>query len=280
MLPNMYKVLSKDTIENEIIPYLSVAKRGYKTKSCLIEIVNCILYKLKTGVQWALLPVESLFSEVVLSYKTVFGHFRKWCKKGDWQDSWINILSNHKTVLDLSSADIDGSHTPALRGGEEVAYQGRKSKKTTNALYLADRQGLPLAISNPIAGNHHDLHNIEDSLKELFATLKLSDINTDGLFINADAGFDSKEFRNTCIKYGVFTNVDFNVRNGDTDNDILLDELLYKERYSIERTNAWLDSFRTLLNRFDTTISSWKSFNYIAFMVILLKKIERTKKSR
>ena len=59
-----------------------------------------------------------------------------------------------------------------------------------------------------------------------------------------------------------------------------LDELLYKERYSIERTNAWLDSFRTLLNRFDTTISSWKSFNYIAFMVILLKKIERTKKSR
>lgn len=276
----MYKVLSKDTIENEIIPYLSVAKRGYKTKSCLIEIVNSILYKLKTGVQWAFLPVESLFSEVVLSYKTVFGHFRKWCKNGDWQDSLIQILSNHKTVLDLSSADIDGSHTPALRGGEEVAYQGRKSRKTTNALYLTDRQGLPLAISNPIAGNHHDLYNIEGSLNELFTTLNLSDINTNGLFINADAGFDSKEFRNTCIKYGIFPNVDFNVRNGDIDNDILLDELLYKERYSIERTNAWLDSFRTLLNRFDTTISSWKSFNYIAFMVILLKKIERTKKSR
>lgn len=276
----MYKVLSKDTIENEIIPHLSVAKRGFKTKSCLIEIVNCILYKLKTGIQWEFLPVDCLFSKVVLSYKTVFGHFRKWCKKGDWHDSWIQILSDHKAELDLSSADIDGSHTPALKGGEEVAYQGRKSRKTTNALYFTDRQGLPLAISNPVAGNHHDLYNIEDSLDELFQTLTGADIKLDGLFINADAGFDCKEFRKTCCKHGIFANVDFNARNGELNEDKLLDKLLYKQRYSIERTNAWLDSFRTLLNRFDTSVSSWKAFNYIAFMVILLKKICRTKKSR
>jgi hypothetical protein len=30
----MYKIGSKDTIINEIIPHLSVAKREYKTKSC------------------------------------------------------------------------------------------------------------------------------------------------------------------------------------------------------------------------------------------------------
>ena len=81
-------------------------------------------------------------------------------------------------------------------------------------------------------------------------------------------------------KYGIIANVDFNSRKGDAHDDYLLDDLLYKERYSIERTNAWMDSFRTLLNRFDTTISSWKSFNYIAFMVILLKKIEKRKKFR
>lgn len=147
--------------------------------------------------------------------------------------------------------------------------------------YLTDKQGLPLVISSPIAGNHHDLYNIEGSLEELFKTLEMANIAIDGLFINADAGFDAKEFRTTCADKGVFANVDSNKRNGVVDNDNTLDELLYDERYSIERTNAWMDdSRRTILNRFDTTISSWKSFNYIAFMVILLKKIYKNKKSK
>lgn len=138
----MYYVLDKDIINMEIIPHLSIAKRGYCTKSHLVEIVNVILYKLKTGIQWEYLPVSSLFSEVVLIYKSVFWHFRKWCKKGEWQESWLRILSKHKDIIDLSSGDIGGSHTPALREGEEVVYWVSKSKKTTNALFLTDRNGL------------------------------------------------------------------------------------------------------------------------------------------
>ncbi|MEE0573729.1 MAG: IS5/IS1182 family transposase, partial [Paraprevotella clara] len=42
--------------------------------------------------------------------------------------------------------------------------------------------------------------------------------------------------------------------------------------------NAWMDSFRTILNRFDTTVDSWKSWNYLAFAVLLLKKILRKQK--
>ena len=41
----VYQVLDKDTIGIEILPHLSVAKRGFQTKSCLIEVVNSILYK-------------------------------------------------------------------------------------------------------------------------------------------------------------------------------------------------------------------------------------------
>lgn len=277
----MYQVLDKDIINSEIIPYLSTAERGYSTKSNMTEIVNSILYKLKTGCQWHMLPVSSLFSAVQLSYQGVYWHFRKWCKKGDWQNCWIQLLDKHKSALDLSSADIDGSHTPALRGGQAVAYQGRKKRKTTNSLYLTDRQGLPLALSSPEAGNHHDLYEIEHSLGELFGTLSAANILLDGLFINADSGFDSLKFRQTCNSWGVFANAAFNYRNGhNNESNYLLDELLYKERYAIERTNAWMDSYRTILNRFDTTASSWKSFNYITFIVILLKKINKNKKSK
>lgn len=276
----MYYVLSKDTIEQEIIPNLPQAKRGYKPTAPVSEIINCILYKLKTGMQWHLLPVESLFSKQVLSYKTVFGHYRNWCKQGAWKICWIELLKKHKASIDLSSVDLDGSHTTALRGGEEVGYQGRKKRKTTNALYLTDRQGIPLAMSTPISGNHNDLYNIEVQFEDITATLKSADISVKGLFMNADAGFDSENLLLACEQKEIIANIAYNKRNNSKDSDRLLDEELYKERYSIERTNAWMDSYRSVLNRFDTTITSWIGFNFLAFITIALKKFNKTKKSR
>lgn len=276
----MYNVLSKDMIETAILPYLPTAKRGYKTQSSLVEIVNCILYKLKTGIQWHLLPVTSLFSDRVLHYKTVFGHYRKWCKQGAWKACWIHLLRKNKAKLNLSSGDIDGSHTPAIKGGEQTAYQARKKHKTTNCLYLTDRQGLPLSMSEPVAGNHNDLYKIETSIDELFEVLEEANIATEGLFINADAGFDAQNFRQACQQKGVITNVALNKRTGSQIRGHILDEELYQERYSIERTNAWMDSFRSVLNRFDTTVSSWKGFNFLAFIVIGIKKFMQSKKSR
>lgn len=276
----MYKVLDKDIIEMEIVPYLPKTKRGFKPKAPLYEIVNAILYKLKTGVQWEYLPVESLFGNEILHYKTVFGHYRKWCELDVWKSCWIELLKANRSKLDLSSGDIDGSHTTALRGGQEVAYQGRKKRKTTNAIYLTDRQGLPIAMSGPVSGNHNDLFDIEVQFEEVVSTLEKADISVDGLFINADAGFDSQKLRDKCEAKGMIANICPNKRNGNVEADHYFDEKLYENRYAIERTNAWMDSFRSLLNRFDTTITSWKGFNFLAFIVIGLKKFYKLKKSR
>lgn len=161
----MYTVLDKYTIEMEIIPYLPKTKRGFPPTVPLVEIVNAILYKLKTGVQWYQLPVKALFEDSPLSWNAVYYHYRKWCLSDTLKECWINFLRVHRQELDLSSVDLDGSHTPAIRGGADVEYQGRKKRKTTNALYLSDRQGIPLAMSEPMAGNHNDLYNIEVHLK-------------------------------------------------------------------------------------------------------------------
>ena len=69
----------------------------------------------------------------------------------------------------------------------------------------------------------------------------------------------------------------FNKRNGNTDRDEYFDQELYDQRYAIERTSAWIDSFRSLLNRFDTLVSSWKELNYLAFIIIAIKKINNKK---
>jgi len=252
----MYSVLDKDTIEMEIVPYIPKSKRGFPPSVPLTELINAILYKLKTGVQWKYLPVKALFSELSLSWQSVYYHFRKWCLSEVWQNIWVKLLQKHGKDLDLSSVDLDGSHTPAIRGGQEVEYQGRKKRKTTNALYLTDRQGLPLAMSEPVAGNHNDLYNIEVQFEVVTATLE-------------------KDFRESCSKKDINANICFNKRNGNVDRDEYFDKELYDQRYAVERTNAWMDSFRSLLNRFDTTTESWKGFNYLAFTSIALKKFKK-----
>ena len=42
------------------------------------------------------------------------------------------------------------------------------------------------------------LYDIENKLEELFTGLEKANISVDGLFINADGGFDAGLFRNTC----------------------------------------------------------------------------------
>ena len=39
-----------------------------------------------------------------------------------------------------------------------------------------------------------------------------------------------------------------------------------------QQSNAWCDSYRSILNHFDTAISSWKGFNYLSFIIYGLKK--------
>lgn len=73
--------------------YLSVTKRGFSSKFDLVEILNAILYKLKIGCQWRMLPVGHLFSGEPPSWKTVFHHFRKWSKAKEWKEAFTNLLN-------------------------------------------------------------------------------------------------------------------------------------------------------------------------------------------
>ena len=72
--------LCKDTINNWIIPFLSVEKRGFKSNFDLASIFLLILKRLKTGVQWRELPIESYFEEGEISWQNVYYYFNKWSK--------------------------------------------------------------------------------------------------------------------------------------------------------------------------------------------------------
>ena len=121
------KMLGKSIINKEILPYLSIKKRGKIYREAgLWRVVESIIYKLKTGTQWRFLPLAEFFPDYKPSWQSIYYYYYKWSSSGDWEDLWQSVLSKYKEDLGLSSIDLDGSHTLAKNGGEAVGYQGRK----------------------------------------------------------------------------------------------------------------------------------------------------------
>jgi transposase len=269
------EVLPKDIIRTWIVPYLTTHRRGRPTATDLTELLEAVLYKLKTGCQWRYLPVKQFFTRAALSWQGVYARFNAWRKVGSWKKVWLNLLRLHKRLLDLSCVQLDGSHTPAKNGGAAVGYQGRKKARTTNTLFLADNQGQLLACATPQAGNHHDVFELRTLFAEICTLLEAAGIAVEGLFLNADSGFDTNELRQLCAARHIEANIARNPRsaNWHTDDDTFFDPELYRRRVVIEHANAWLDSFKTLLVRYETGLGNWLAFHWLAFIVLLLRKV-------
>lgn len=277
--PNSMEVLSEVSINKWIVPHLSVGKRGPQVHVSAGKVVGAILYKLKTGCQWRLLPVKELLGERGLGWQGVYYHFRRWVQDGSLRRVWVELLRQKRRLLSLCSVQLDGSQTLCKNGGECIGFQARKAARTCSSLFLCDDTGLPLACSCPVAGNHHDLFDIEQVFAELLELLEEAGLETEGLFLNADAGFDSQEFRRLCSELKIEANIAFNPRNGThAEQYVYFDERLYKRRNVVEQACAWIDSFKALLVRFETKASSWVALHFLAFTVLFIRKINRVEK--
>lgn len=126
-------------------------------------------------------------------------------------------------------------------------------------LYLIIKRGrtcgVILGMSTPQEGQHHDLFEIQTLFKEICKPLKKAGINLNGLFLNADPGFDNENFRKACECENIIPNVKPNPRNDSEEQRLepyqsgthIFDEELYKDRSVIEHSNAWIDGFKALL---------------------------------
>lgn len=131
----------------------------------------------------------------------------------------------------------------------------------------------------------HDLFQIQELFNEICSLLKEARLDLKGLFLNADPGFDSADFKAACEKEGIIANVKENPRNtakaeqpSYEPGTHVFDGELYADRSVIEHANAWIDGFKALLVRFEFSVKNWMSLHFIAFSVIFLRKIKRKQK--
>lgn len=269
-----YANVTKAEIESCIIPFLPVGQRGFKSRFDMCDIFRCILHKLKTGCQWRYLFVATEGFSPPFSWQTVYYYYRLWCRANVFEQMFRTYLSIKKDRLDTEKLNLDGTHSLVKKSAESAAYQHRKKGRTSNILILTDGRGTPIANGGILPGNHNDLYNIVPQYADMLKQVRLAGICVDNSIQNADKGFDSKALRRAIQRRKMTPNIKENPRRRKTNKRgrrrIFYQEV-YQTRFVNERCFAWLDSFRTLLIRFDTLDSCWLNWHYLAFALIVLK---------
>lgn len=111
------EVLSSSSIKMYIIPRLNIGSRG-KTKDVpTLAIVQAIVHRVKTGCQWRYLPIKEFFGSKPYTWQGVYHHFWRWIADGSWHKVFVVLIKAHPRAIDLSSAQLDVTQTPAKRGG-------------------------------------------------------------------------------------------------------------------------------------------------------------------
>ena len=115
--------VTKNQIESFILPFIPKNKRGFSPKVDLSEVVQCIIYKLKTGVQWSNVFVDLESINPPFSWQLVYYYYRKWTEAGVFKTMFELYLDLQKDKLDTENLKLDTTHSYVKKACQSAAYQ-------------------------------------------------------------------------------------------------------------------------------------------------------------
>ena len=197
-----------------------------------------IVFVLKTGIQWEWLPQEMGCG----SGMTCWRRLRDWQAAGAW-DRILHILQDklgQQDRIDWSRASLDSGAVRAKGGGRRTGRNPTDRGKPGSKHHLiVDRNGIPLAKPTLTAANEHDsdhLGPVLDSIRPIRRPRGRPRRRPAKL--HADKAYDHKRCRLDCRLRGIKARI---ARRG-----IESRTRLGRFRWVVERTLAWLHSFRRL----------------------------------
>lgn len=222
-----------------------------------IETFEGILYLLRTGCQWRLLP------PCYGNWKTVYHHFRSLDARG-----WIarinkKLLTTRRQALGLpempTTAILDSQSTRCGLPESVKGIDGNKRIKGIKRHIAVDRNGLPLAVA-VTAANVHDSKGACPLVVSLMADLPTI------TELKADHGYRGK------LVDAVKTAYDIELKCVKS-NHGTSDFIPIEGRWVVERTIAWLDRFRRLARNYERFLHTAAAMTRLAFLSLLLKHV-------
>ena len=255
-----YSTDLKYTEWQQIADYFPTDHLGRPRKWARWQILNAILYVVRTGCQWRMLPTN------LPPWQTVYGYFRRWKKNGIWErinEALVKkVRVKHGRKAEPSACILDSQSVKTSEGGEQRGVDVHKQTPGRKRHIVTDTLGLLLMVLVHSASLQDGAGGLQ-VLQRLFETIKRSVRWCRLKLLWADAAYASIVEK---VRKAFGWKLDI-VRRSDKAKGF---EVL-PHRWIVERTFGWLGRYRRLARDFEHTVSSSESVVYIASIRRMLK---------
>lgn len=225
------------------------------------QVMNAILFKLRTGCQWGALDATGLCSHSVAHRR-----FQEWTQAGVFLQFWEMGLMAYDELkgIDWTWLAMDGAMSKAPLGGEKTGPNPTdRAKSGTKRSLLTDGKGIPLAIALDGA-NRNDFKMSRETLEAMI--LERPEPRPGRRQpLSLDKGYDYQECRDLVEEFG-FT---AHIRSRGEEAQAIKKKARFKaRRWVVERTHSWLNRFRGILIRREKKPENYIAMLHISFGII------------